>query len=342
MGWVASDIERKPQAMEYPYNKLVSIANILPNTSRDFVLLTGDLDPTRSWASPVTKWVHYWKSQRNGMVTYISMNYTYACPIAFENEVFKVRNPNYKAQGLKLPYPLTKKVLCPVFDRTLGKVTFLLAGRDIEQQMDFIMSSDPTGFKGYIRISRMGEGLNTKYRLDAIQPFDYPKELVDMQAIPLSELDTTLTPDEFRNRTGIDPLTFWTTTDQNISAGVIPPIDTSKWGVRFGVGVGYQAPQPQRLPEPPIMPPPSFDVAKPMSQSASYVQRPATFEEMLAVVCSTGMFKGKSIRDAFERSGMPVIQFLTKAGSDLERAVANDLMTKFKDDLEALSKKDVF
>jgi hypothetical protein len=330
MGWATSDSEKKPQAMEYPYNKMLAIANILPNTSREFILLTGDLDPTRTWNTPITKWVHHWKSPRNGMVTYISMNYTYACPIAFENEVFKVKNPNYKAQGLKLPYPLTKKVLCPVFDKTLGKVTFILVGREVEQQMDFIMANDPLNFKGYVRISRMGEGLNTKYRLDAIPPFEYPIDLVQAQMISLPDLDTNLTPDEFRNKTGIDPLTFWSTTDQNIASGTIPPIDTSNWGVRFGVGVGVGSAVPIR------------PIQVPSPSSPSSPSSPLTFDDMLNVVCSTGMFKGKSIRDAFDRSGMPVIQFLTKGGNDLEKRVANELLTNFKPQLDALNKKELF
>lgn len=346
MAWAGPDGEKKPAQAEYPYNKQISLLNIIPNTSREFALLTGDLDPTKTWVNPVKKWVHSWKSQKGGTATYISMNYSCACPIAYENELFKLANPNYKAENKKAPYPISSKVLCPVWDKTLGKVSFLLAGREIEKQIEFILTNDPTKFKGFVRISRMGEGLNTTYRVDMIDPFELNMEVVASQMIPLQALDTSLTVDEFRAKTGIDPNVYWPNIDQRTSAGQIPPIDISGWGPRFGTNgaTSYVPPVvPSSTPNPgvasgnPVVPPP-MSTPPPQAVDTSGM----TFEQLVEIKCTTGMFKDKTLGEAVKKSGLPIIQFLAKGGSEVEKSGANRLLAEFKPQLDLYIKGELF
>jgi hypothetical protein len=99
MGWAGEDSnEGKEQQPFYKYKEGIETVNILPNTSREFLLLTGTLDKTGTWAKPVGIWANKYMSTNNkGLVTLISFNYKRPCPLAFENELFKVHNPNYKA-----------------------------------------------------------------------------------------------------------------------------------------------------------------------------------------------------------------------------------------------------
>lgn len=346
MAWAGTDTEKKPAQAEYPYNKQISLLNILPNTSREFALLTGDLDPTKTWASPVKRWVHSWKSPKGGTATYISMNFSYACPIAYENELFKIANPNYKAENKKTPHPISSKVLCPVWDKTLGKVSFLMAGREIEKQIEFILTSDPTRFKGFVRISRMGEGLSTSYRVDLIDPFELNMELIASQMVPLDTLDTSLSVDEFRAKTSIDPAVYWQNIDQRTAAGQIPAIDISGWGPRFGVGANAYVP-PTPPPTPPsngtvsgsaVTPPPPPTQVPPSTVDLSAL----AFEQLVEIKCTTGMFKDKTLGEAVKKSGLPIIQFLAKGGSETEKVAAGRLMNEFKSQLDLYIKGELF
>lgn len=90
MAWVQNDNKNASDLKPtWEYKKGSDFVTVLPDTSRDFALITGDLDPTKTWSSPIEVWVHQFKVQK-GFATVICDKWNEACPFCYENEMFKL------------------------------------------------------------------------------------------------------------------------------------------------------------------------------------------------------------------------------------------------------------
>lgn len=320
MGWAEdSNNEGREQQPFYKYKDGVETVNILPNTSREFLLLTGTLDKTGTWPKPIGIWVNKYMSNNNkGLVTLISFNFKKPCPLAFENELFKVANPNYKMNKQKLPYPVSKYPFLPVWDLTLNKMGWLLANKSIEKEMDFIFSNNANMYTGAVRISRIGKGMDSRYRVDNIPlPANVKDILAGANVIPQDKLDLTITRDEYNTKTGIDPVAYWQRRRQEMAHGQIPNIDISGWGEPWDT-VGAQIPVMQQAQQwqPPVQQPAQ------VQQWQQPAQAEVDVKALAKTVIQSGLHKGKDFIAAFQASGMPFIKWFATAGQGEDNKVA--------------------
>ncbi len=234
MTWIPENSESgKELDPLWTYKDGIQFVTVLQNTFRVLGMLVKDLDPTRTWQHPERKWVHQWKVGRN-MVTIFCTKYRgAACPFCYENEIFKLRNPNYKAVQQKLPYPLMAKGLLQVWDFQENQRVWLLSGKQINEGMDFIVLRQAEQYRGFVGITRMGRGLNTSYRVDLASNVDPNAvngilQYIAGSMIPNDDnLDNyfSLSQEEITKRTGVNPGMYFQT---KLNEG--HNIDISDWG----------------------------------------------------------------------------------------------------------------
>lgn len=317
-GWIPNnqgDGSAKKPTWDYKQN--VVFMTVLENQSRDIAIISGDLDPTKTWQSPIPVWVHQWKAT-NGFVTIICDKWNHACPFCFENEIYKLSNPNYKNTGGRLPHGLSKKGLVQVYDFQEKRVLWLLAGRDIEQGMDFILSRQAQFFNGFITLTRIGAGMNTKYRVD-INPSltldEYAINQINQSVVSADQVYSImkLSEQEIAQKTLIDVASYFRT-----KLPQYPNIDISGWGpvpTNSAVNIGNQQPVQQPIQQP--------------VQTQNTVQLPQDVVDALQTICTVGVFKDKLFVDVIAQTGKPYIQFLLNGGTPVEIQSAKILIDKW-------------
>ena len=317
MAWVSSEnkntSELKPT---WEYKKGMDFVTILPNTSRDFVLLTGDHDPTKTWMSPAEAWVHQFKVQ-NGFATVICDKWNEACPFCYENEIFKKANPNYKDEKKRPPYPISSKALLQVYDFQEKRVLWLIAGQKIIEGMDFILARQANLFNGVVTITRIGEKLNTNYRVDICsRPVTAEeRQIINAQMKPMGDWRglAQLTHEEVFAKTGINPAMYF--------ARVLPMnhgIDISSWGA---VPTIRQATIPQSTPAPVI--PAQTAPSQPQVETGGVppIMSPAMTEivsKAIRTKCTQGVYAGKELAEIFISTGKSYMQYMSQAGATQE------------------------
>ena len=312
MAWVSSEnkntSELKPT---WEYKKGMDFVTILPNTSRDFALITGDIDPTKTWVSPVEAWIHQFKVQ-NGFATVICDKWNEACPFCYENEIFKKNNPNYKDEKKRPPFPISSKALLQVYDFQEQRVLWLIAGQKIIEGMDFILARQANLFRGIVTITRIGEKLNTNYRVD-ISPRTIgavEMAIINAQTKPMGEWRglSHLTHEEVLAKTGVHPVAYF---DR-----ILPMkhgIDISGWGavpVSRG-GFAQASATPAQNQTPPVD----------MGAGVPPVLHPAITEIVAKAIhtkCTMGVYAGKELAEVFIGTGKSYIQYMAQAGTTQE------------------------
>lgn len=325
MAWVSDEnkgtSDLKPV---WEYRDGANFVTILPDTTRNFALITGDLDPTGTWISPIEVWVHQFQVQ-NGFATIICDKWNEACPFCYENEKFKLINPKYKDQKLKLPYPISSKAMLQVYDFQEKRVLWLLAGRKIIEGMEFILSRQAAMFKGYVSITRIGSKLNTNYRVDVANIAMSPEEkaIVAKTVVPFQSWKSVmkLSHKDIFAKTGIHPVDYF---HKNISSN----IDISKWGKLPEVDADI----------------PFSEMSKPHtenSNSVSMVQSPVTtpsasavpvsdnsavdiglIASALSVKCTMGIYQGKTMGEIVVQMGKSYAQYVSQSGNTEEEKSA--------------------
>lgn len=331
MSWMTN--ENNPQTELKPhwlYRDGMEFVTILPGEIRDFALIQGDLDPTRTWNGPMSVWVHEFKGISGSFVTVICNKWNEACPFCYENELYKASNPNYKNSGGRLPHGLSNKALIQVYDIKYNKVCWLLAGKRIQEGMDFVLQNFQHNFKGFVSISRTGQRLNTTYRVDLFQGEIPDMSGVQDQIVSLDDVPGMiyLSHQEVYEKSGINPYTYF---QNKMSSG--PVLDISKWGpiphenkIIVSQQQAQQPPvqqasnqQPPASQAPPVQQPPPVP-------NKEVVVLPADLQGAVDFVCISGVYNGQKMSDVINQTGKPYIQFLSRSGMDEEKKIAQVLL----------------
>ena len=332
MGFIGDDNSTNaPKKPTWEYKTGVVFQTVLPDTSRDVAFIMNDLDPTKTWVNAIPIWVHQWKGV-GGFITAFCDKWNEACPMCFENEIYKQGNPNYKNTGGRLPYGLSKKGLIQIWDFQERKVLWLLAGQDISQGMDFILTRQTNLYKGFVTLTRMGSGTTTKYRVD-INPGlvldDFAKAEITRCTIPVDQVANILklNRQEFMTKTMINPVLYF---QQRLSQ--FPTIDISNWGP---VPTDFSNPPVQTMPtNQPVnqpSPTPAQNVSQPMpGMIKNQINLPDDLNSALNILCTIGVFQNKKLVDVIDQTGKPYIHFLTKNGSQPEKDAAQIILNNWE------------
>lgn len=314
----------------WEYKPGVEGVTVLPDKPRDLVLLTGDMDPTGTWTHPIGVWTHSFKAVGGGSGTVVCDKWNEACPLCYENEIYKLSRPDYKNTGGRLPYGISKKGLVQVYDIELDKVLWLFAGKQIQDGMSFILTRMAAQYKGVITLTRMGKGLDTSYRVDVSPaPPLTPEQLSSIKDMVVPMVNTMelfkLTRDEVQVKSGLNALTYFSAI---LAKGYA--IDISNWGhipTADGLPIHTAPPVQNTTPAPPVeyIPPPAAAAATINPTTA------AAISQHLALPCSVGMFAGKTYRDVVQGAGKPYLQYIANQGNDEEKLIAQFLLESFED-----------
>lgn len=350
MGWGNEEEESGggQQKPFYQYKQGIDLINFLPDSSVDLILLTGAQDKTHTWTKPAVRWVHKYKGAKN-FVTLVSTNFEMACPIAFENELFKARFPNYKAEGKKLPYGIGKYQIVPVLRLDTNQTMYWVVGFKQLQQLDFLYNQSPTSFTNCIRVSRMGKGDKSDYRIDLLPlPNDWQQRIQLATHKPLPELDWKLTREEYNLKTGIDPVVYWAVKEQEMREGKIPPIDISGWGVKHTGTTGMPIPQVQQNSTISQGSGGNSSTAQPVTNVPSNAVQPwetpvnttqqsgMTVESCLNTVIASGIHKGKTVMAAYLVSGEPFVKWNATAGNAPDNIACKWMMENMQACLDSM------
>jgi len=323
MSWMTGDNNPKTELKPiWSYREGMDFVTVLPNTSREFTLIQGDLDPTRTWNGAMSVWVHEFKSMKGGFVTIMCNKWNEACPFCYENELYKQSNPNYKQTGGRLPYGLSNKALIQVYDFQQDQILWLLAGKQIRDGMDFILQQHQHLFKGHIIISRMGERLNTNYRVDlynaTVRNFDHLND----QVVKLDDVPQHiyLSHEEIYEKSGMNPYIYF---QQKQAEGI--KVDISSWGAiphenKISVKSNETVTQTANQSPPPNSNPISNHTVVQDVMSTSDLT--PDMKSALEFVCKSGVYVNMKMEDVIRQTGKPYIQFLSKSGDPEEQAVA--------------------
>lgn len=313
---------------EYKPNTGLNFITVLPNTVRQCIMITDDNDPTGTWSGPASVWVHQFKSN-SGYSTLICGRYDEACPLCYENEIFKQKNPNYKTLNQKLPYPVSLRALVQVYDMDFARVHWLLAGKKIIDGIEFIYSNPAmlSNFNGCIGIQRMGSGRDTSY---AVQKMDMSlseaqKEVVRRDAITKQKALELFCPSQqdIKLKSGIDSVSYF---EKNIP--LYPGIDISNWG---SLPV-HEVEQNQN----PAIQNSQFQESGVKEQNFSEQQQtsvPSQKDEMveghLETICNTGMYASHPFREVVQSAGKSYLQYLrvngiTQSDKDIAKIILDD------------------
>jgi len=314
MAWVQNnsggDSQLKPL---WEYRKgCTPFITILPNTVRKLVLITDDNDPTKTWDSPLSVWVHQFKAQKGGFNTLICNRFAEACPCCFENEIMRAKFPNEKIINQKLPYPVSLKALVQVYDIQYQKVHWLLASKKIIDGIEFIYA-DPNQlavFKGIINIQRIGEKLNTNYAVfsdgAAYNLTAQDLDIIKQQTITKSDAQDLFmaTAEDYQEKMGIDVCQYF---DKNIPSH--PEVDISTWGAvprgcikpidSLPLGNSVQQPNPA--------------IVNQQHQQGVTSNDDPVFRIMTSQ-CSTGMYANKTFAEILRVAGTTYLQYLVVNG----------------------------
>ncbi len=342
MAWMKEDSSgegKGPKKQTWEYKKGVEFLTILDKQTRHLVVLAGDKDPTGTWDGPLGVWVHQYKKGAGSFVTHFSDKFNVACPLAFENDLFKAKVPDYKARNMRLPFPLSKKGLIQVYDFELKRVLWFMAGKEIDDGMDFIITNQAANYKGMVSIYRYGSGLNTKYRVDIStrEMTEEDKAIVALQIKPANYVDEYIRPfneSEFLTRTGINATAYFQQHQKDFGlvdmsqygsipgglAGVEVGQDFKGNAVAVGATQDQPAPAAQATaatgavtssPNGPTTPTTTGNMtsASPVTSSGDWqkaLERP---------IESSPSFKGRTLRDVFKTSGEPYLKYLVNTGA---------------------------
>ena len=344
MGWGNEEEESGggQQKPFYQYKQGVDLINFLPDSSVNLILLTGAQDKTHTWTKPSVRWVHKYKGAKN-FVTLVSTNFEMACPIAFENELFKARFPNYKAEGKKLPYGIGKYQIVPVLRLDTNQTMYWIVGFKQLQQLDFLYNQNPTGFTNCIRVSRIGKGDKSDYRIDVLPlPADWQQLTQQATHKPLQELDWKLSREEYNMKIGIDPVVYWAVKEQEMASGKIPPIDISGWGMKHTGTTGmptqqnYQPVQTGTISGSQSAGSVNQHTPQPWEQQKPNAVQGMNVESVLGTMIASGIHKGKTIKEAYLVSGEPFIKWNATAGNAPDNIACKWMMENMQACLDSM------
>lgn len=333
MAWMKEDgggESKGPKKQTWNYKPGVDFLTVLDKQTKHLVVLAGDKDPTGTWDGPLGVWIHQYKKGAGSFVTHFSDKFNVACPLAFENDLFKARMPDYKARNMRLPFPLSKKGIIQVYDFEMKKVLWFLAGKEIDDGMDFILTNQAAAYKGVISIYRSGSGLNTKYRVDISQKelTEEDKVVIASQIKPASYVDEYIRPfneQEFLARTGINATAYFQQHEKDFGL-----VDMSQYGAIPGGLAGVQVGQDFKG-NAVVAPNTAVSAATGAVASSPTTTTPTTPMVMHGAsgatsggdwqkalerpIESSPAFKGKTLRDVFKTSGEAYLKYLVNTGS---------------------------
>lgn len=336
----------------WDYRDGMKFIAVEPDKSRPLIILTGALDPTNTWKEPFGVWVHQFRGVTGGTATVICSRFHRACPFCYENEIFKLGNPNYKNLKQKQPYSPKFNALVQVYDVQYGCVAWALFTKTMIDGVNFLLTNFPQQFKNTIILSRIGKGLDTSYRVD-----NYPMEItqqiwdiIQQQIVPFDDTILNrlhLSDEEIKQKSGIDPAYYFA---QKLQMGY--NIDISQWGdvpqyrgqlpipqPQAPMGMGTypppQAPmgnyppvtgQPVGTPPPPVMSgnqtipsmsqPPVQPVQSPTTPPPQMPQMNEGILQALEIPCSVGVYTGQKLGAIIKQTGKTYITYLLQASQN--------------------------
>ena len=324
MGWMPEEKKTEKSIKELwelvPGIEMLTVAEGAP---RKLTLMTGHNDKTNTWLGPHAPWVHEYKNVKGQFITTFCTKFKSFCVECFENEIYKQKYPNYRSIGGRLPKGLSKKGFVPVYDHKHQKITYLLAGKSIQDGISFVMDQQGDAFKGDILITRSGKGLNTSYRVDAATLNAEEQQAVDSAVVkPRDEVlsMTRLNDEAYKNKTGIDrAMYFAATVPQH------PYIDISDWGETPDAISSQVSPTQEELAAPAAA-----------TQQMLPLITPQSIEEALSVECTQGLFAGSKMKTAVKQGGKPFFQYL--ASQDLpENTTAQYILDRWDEAVETVA-----
>ena len=366
MGWMPNDDGSQSGSAKpiWEYREGMEFLTVLPDESLPLVLLSGDMDPTRSWNGPMGVWLHEFKVA-NGFATVVCNKWEEACPFCYENEIYKKANPQYKNTGGRLPYGINKKALIQVYVPKYQKVLFFLAGKGIQDGMDFIISRNAQTFRNQVMITRIGKGLSTSYRVDmaTFQLSEQDIAIIQQNTRSLDQMKMmlVLSQQEILQKTGVNSALYF---QQRLAQN--HGIDISGWGPvpQVGGGAGIYNPPlssmnnvPPALQTPPTYTPPPMDalpqgippqpqgiqtsipasmppVQQPIQPGSNSMFNPQTplpelpddLKASLEIKCTVGVYVNQSLGQVFRQTGKPYAQYLARSGSDAEKVACQKIL----------------
>lgn len=348
--WMPEDEQGSSKELKptWSYKDDMEFITVLPDTTRDLALLTGDLDPTLTWQFPLGVWVHEFKVATGGFATVICNKWNEACPYCFENEIYKLQNPDYKDRGGRLPKGLSKKALLQAWDFQQKKILWFLAGKRIQEGMDFILQRHADQFNGIVAVTRTGKSLNTTYRVDLsyeeLTPQIKTKIKKDIISLDDTRAKMILSHAELKKKTGISPVEFFA-----MMLPKYPQVDISGWGEVPMVGMGDHIPSIENEVPNPWDEEPEIEEPKPKAKTAAKAKAPTkkpaakktaakpaakkkpikinpTIQKKLNMKCTVGVYKGKTLQDIVVQTGKSYIQYLARSGSAAEKKACQSLL----------------
>jgi len=311
MSWMPQDNKGDSKLKStWEYRDGMEFVTILPNTTRDFILLQGDNDPTKTWNSPKIAWVHEFKNHKGSFSTIICNKWKQACPCCYENERYKQKNPNYRNAGGRLPYGLSKKALIQVYDFQEQRVLWILAGKQIQDGIEFVFTKDT--FDNRISITRIGEKLNTNYRVDInkVPITQEIQEAINQSMVSWEDTDIMIYPSdqEFYEKSGMNPYIFFQKASYQVDG-----IDISSWGpIPSKDQVNIEQTQSNVVQEN------KTTIVNSDHNISTTVNLPIDIREALDTKCQSGIYVNQSLEEIIIQTGKTYLMFLSAKGQEAE------------------------
>lgn len=314
MTWMPDDNSGSGTKPIWEYREGMEFLTVLPGQSLNMLLIEGDTDPTKTWIGPHGAWIHEFKTFSGNFATVFCDKWNEACACCYENAIFEKNNPNFKSTGGRRPYGITKKAFIQVYVPEYKKVLWFLAGKQIQEGMDFIIKQQAQNFQNKIMITRTGKGLGTNYRVD-ISNFDLSAEEIEIiknNTVSFNEIEPMikLSHNEFLQKTGINPVEYF---ERKLAEN--HGIDISSWG---------SVPQDSSY----IHSQPANTQPKEQIQGSLFEteqkELPKISDELLSaltVICTVGVYKDQHLESVLRSTGKSYAQFLLRSdnSSDNEK-----------------------
>jgi hypothetical protein len=328
MGWMPENTGGSTKLdPHWQYREGMTFITVLPETTRRLVLLTGIMDPTGTWAGPKPTWVHEFKHGTK-FSTVVCNKWNEACVFCYENEIYKIKNPEYKQKGGKLPYGLSLKALVPVYDVDHGIPCWLFAGKRIQEGMDFILRQHGDNFSGSITIYRSGRGTSTAYRVDAIPKIELNENQISQIKNFMPKYDgvdimINLSHKEIIEKSNFSPVDYFKNAIPSYSAQGLN-VDISGWGPIPNMGLNFtnrehsshNATSTGVNKDQSAMASPQPDFSNQPKNEVPNISKEIT--DALSVICTVGVYGNQNLESIIRQTGKPYISYLMRSGSDLE------------------------
>lgn len=316
MTWMIDNSDGAATKPIWEYRDGMEFLTVLDGQSLNMVLIQGDADPTKTWIGPYGAWIHEFKAPNGFFTTVFCDKWNEACPCCYENAIFEKNNPNFKNTGGRRPYGITKKAFIQVYVPEYKKVLWFLAGKQIQEGMDFIIKQQAQNFQNKIMITRTGIKLRTNYRVD-ISNFELTQEDIEIiknNTHALNEVESIvrLSHNEFLQKSGINPIKYF---ERRLSEN--HGIDISQWGA-VPNSSNYTEYKRGDLEQNTIPDSPTSVQNNLFDDKKDIPKLSDELHDSLNVVCTEGVYKDQHLYEILRSTGKTYVQYLLRSDNSTD------------------------